>query len=149
MPDHMQCTCHGLLTVLAINAGGFNKFLGRAYELPQGETVLSTFGEPFGTYVQSSAQCANRFCPITWLVLWSDLVRRPMHTCRHICDLQQIRDASLDADPFKNSVNFLVSMLLLVCPAMMFCHQWEPEPSKQSHTSVLFCILLLLQVADG
>ena len=33
-------------------AGGFNKFMGRAYDLPQGETVLSTFGEPFGAPTQ-------------------------------------------------------------------------------------------------
>jgi hypothetical protein len=52
--------CYGQVTnvvdsMMMVPTGGFNKFLGRAYDLPQGETIMSTFGDPFGAQLQSGA----------------------------------------------------------------------------------------------
>jgi hypothetical protein len=54
---------HMPLWVSYVNVtGGFNKFMARAYDLPQGETVLSTFGEPFGMQIHTCAQRPLCFC---------------------------------------------------------------------------------------
>ena len=81
-----QCGCH-------VNvAGGFNKFMGRAYDLPQGETVLSTFGEPFGMQIHIQCSMPASLLPELWPIKWSEGQCTDMHvTCDHTVDLPGCR----------------------------------------------------------